>query len=68
MTTKSLEQMISSREYKLITEPAMRSVTIGIMKDVETIITMDDIDNRVEAWGEFLDALDIKAEMIDPNF
>ena len=68
MTTKSLEQMISSREYKLITEPAMRSVTIGIMKDVESIITMDDIDNRVEAWGEFLDALDIKAEMIDPNF
>jgi hypothetical protein len=38
------------------------------MKDVEAIITMDDIDNRVEAWGEFLDALDIKAEMIDPNF
>tara|TARA_R110000824_G_scaffold290351_2_gene478864 strand:+ start:722 stop:928 length:207 start_codon:yes stop_codon:yes gene_type:complete len=68
MTTKSLEQMISSREYKLITEPAMRSVTIGIMKDVESIITMDDIDNRVEAWGEFLDALDIKSEMIDPNF
>jgi|TARA_B110000261_G_scaffold122228_1_gene136375 hypothetical protein len=68
MTTKSLEQMISSREYKLITEPAMRSVTIGIMKDVEAIITMDDIDNRVEAWGEFLDALDIKSEMIDPNF
>ena len=66
--TKSLEQMISSREYKLITEPAMRSVTIGIMKDVEAIITMDDIDNRVEAWGEFLDALDIKSEMIDPNF
>ena len=68
MTTKSLEQMISSREYKLITEPAMRSVTIGIMKDVEAIITMDDIDNRVEAWGEFLDALDIKSEMVDPNF
>ena len=68
MTTKSVEQMISSREYKLITEPAMRSVTIGIMKDVEAIITMDDIDNRVEAWGEFLDALDIKSEMIDPNF
>ena len=68
MTRKSLEQMISSREYKLITEPAMRSVTIGIMKDVEAIITMDDIDNRVEAWGEFLDALDIKSEMIDPNF
>ena len=66
--TKSLEQMISSREYKLITEPAMRSVTIGIMKDVEAIITMDDIDNRVEAWGEFLDALDIKSEMVDPNF
>tara|TARA_R110002110_G_scaffold35766_1_gene120095 strand:- start:404 stop:520 length:117 start_codon:yes stop_codon:yes gene_type:complete len=38
------------------------------MKDVESIITMDDIDNRVEAWGEFLDALDIKSEMIDPNF
>tara|TARA_R110000868_G_scaffold28764_1_gene107420 strand:- start:3 stop:209 length:207 start_codon:yes stop_codon:yes gene_type:complete len=68
MTTKSLEQMISSREYKLIVEPVMRSVTIGIMKDVEAIITMDDIDNRVEAWAAFLDALDIKAEMIDPNF
>lgn len=68
MKIKNLEQMISSREYKLIVEPVMRSVTIGIMKDVEAIITMDDIDNRVEAWGEFLDALDIKAEMIDPNF
>ena len=68
MTTKSLEQMISSREYKLITEPAMRSVTIGIMKDVESILFINDEEERLESWAAFLDALDIKAEMIDPNF
>ena len=63
MTTKSLEQMISSREYKLIVEPVVRGVTVGIMKDVEAIILNDDIDSRVELWGELLDALGITEEM-----
>jgi|TARA_R110000782_G_scaffold62471_1_gene128369 hypothetical protein len=60
---KSLEQMISSREYKLIVEPVVRGVTVGIMKDVEAIILNDDIDSRVELWGELLDALGITEEM-----
>lgn len=59
MTRKSLEQMISSREYKIITEPAMREVTMGIMRDVEVILFIEDVDKRAEAWGEFLDVLDI---------
>jgi len=59
MTRKSLEEMISSREYKIITEPAMREVTIGIMKEVEVILFIEDVDKRAEAWGEFLDVLDI---------
>lgn len=60
MSGKSLEQMISSREYKIITEPAMREVTMGIMRDVEAILFIEDVDKRVEAWGEFLDVLDIR--------
>jgi len=59
MSGKSLEQMISSREYKIITEPAMKEVTMGIMKEVEVILFIEDVDERAEAWGEFLDVLDI---------
>jgi hypothetical protein len=46
----------------------MRSVTIGIMKDVESILFITDEEERLESWAAFLDALDIKAEIIDPNF
>jgi len=37
----------------------MKEVTMGIMKEVEVILFIEDVDERAEAWGEFLDVLDI---------
>ena len=57
MSDKKLEKLIAIREGKSLVGNILTAMAKEIVHTADDIISIDDADDRREAWGEFLDEL-----------